>query len=188
MKKTLIKKILDEYLKIFPTEQKRLETLQRYLESNDEKTVCDWNNTNGHLTAGGFLYSIKTKRFLVLWHKDLKMFLYPGGHCDDNQNSPLETAMAEVVEETGIRNFKSLSINNNTEIPIDIDTHLIPYNPRVDMPEHYHFDFRFLFLVEDESTVELDKTELSGYKWIDEKELSEDVHFGNILDKLNKLL
>ncbi len=188
MKKEIIKSIIAEYLKVFPTESNKLERLKNFIQTNKENSLCDWNNVNGHLTAGAFLYSKYTKKFLVLWHKDLKMFLYPGGHCENNHITPLETAKAEVVEETGINNFVALNLIKNQIIPIDIDTHVIPFNSRINMPEHLHFDFRYLFVVDNEGKVTVDQNELSSYKWIDEKELSLDENYGTIIEKLKQFI
>ncbi len=44
--------------------------------------IVDWNNTNRHLTAGAFIYCKTEDKFLVLFHKDLQMYLYPDGHID----------------------------------------------------------------------------------------------------------
>jgi len=188
MNKEEIKGIVKKYLEIFPDEKDRLSTLLKYLEKTPEDKIDDWNNTDGHITAGGFVYSTDTKRFLVMFHKDLNMFLYPGGHCEREDNSPLERAKQETIEETGIKKFEIIKIFDSELIPIDIDTHLIPYNKRVNMPEHYHFDFRYLFKVKDEKNVNIDKNEMSSYKWIDEKELSQDKNYGTITKKLKKFL
>ena len=188
MKKQTIEEIVKQYLKIYPEEQNRIDPLQKYLTFENQNKICDWNNVNGHLTAGGFIYSKVSKRFLVLWHKDLKMFLYPGGHCEDYQYSPLDTAKNEVVEETGIKKFNTLNINDNELVPIDIDIHMIPYNTRINMPEHYHFDFRYLFVVDDEENVVIDENELSSYKWIDSEQLKQNINYGNILNKIEKYL
>ena len=187
MNKSVIIEIVDKYLSIFPEEKDRQKHFINYLNATNEKAICDWNNAVGHITAGGFVYSSSTQRFLVMWHKDLGMFLYPGGHMEAGDNSPLERAKLEAKEETGLE-LENLKIFDNELIPLDIDTHVIDYNPRVGMPKHFHFDFRYVFVAQNESGVELDKTELSSYKWIDKTELKKDVNYGNIIKKLDKYL
>ncbi len=188
MKKEDINIIIKEYLNIFPEETKRLQKLVVYLNGTNDNMMCDWNNALGHLTAGAFIYSQNTKRFLVLWHKDLQMYLYAGGHCELQHKSTLETAKNEVVEETGIKDFSTKTIFENELVPIDIDIHTIPYNSRVNMPEHLHFDFRYIFFVDDEEDVEIDKNEIRNFKWISEKELEQDKNYGLILKKIKKYL
>lgn len=188
MEKKIVEKIVSQYLDIYPDENNRIQPLLSYLNVQEESKICDWNNTEGHLTAGGFIYSKKNKQFLVLWHKDLQMFLYPGGHCETSQNSPFDTAKNEVNEETGITKFAPVKLNNCDLVPFDIDIHKIPFNARINMPEHYHFDFRYLFVVEDDQKITIDTDELSSYKWIDCDELKQDVNYGNILRKIEKYL
>lgn len=78
--------------------------------------------------ASGFIYAKEENKFLVLYHKDLKMYLYPGGHINIKDKSILDAAKREVEEETGINNLEEYKICENELIPIDIDTHVIDYN------------------------------------------------------------
>ncbi len=38
---------------------------------------------------------------MLLWHSKLRMWLPPGGHCEPNED-PIETALREAREETGL--------------------------------------------------------------------------------------
>lgn len=116
------------------------------------------------------------------------MYLYPGGHIDKEDKNILEAAMREVREETGISDFKQIKIQNNPLIPIDIDTHKIPYNERLDLPEHYHFDFRYLFVIESIEKITIDQDESSEYKWINMEELKKLSHYGMVLEKIEKII
>lgn len=69
--------ILNEYLKVFPDEEEKLFLLNRYLKQSIVEEITDWNNQNGHITIGAFVYSQREDKFLVLYHKDLEMYLYP---------------------------------------------------------------------------------------------------------------
>ena len=141
----------------------------------------------GHIVAGGFVYAKKERKFLVLYHKDLKMFLYPGGHIEDSDKSILETAKREVVEETGFNNLKQIDFCNNKLVPLDIDTHLVIYNDRLKLPEHFHYEFRYLFEIEQIEEPIIDKKELERFKWVDIEELKEDENYGIIAKKIEKI-
>ena len=95
MKNKLLK-ILDDYLLFFPEEKGRQSRLLDYLEKSKDKDIIDWNDFNGHIVAGGFIYAKEEHKFLVLFHKDLKMFLYPGGHVNDNEKSSFQIGRAHV--------------------------------------------------------------------------------------------
>ncbi len=181
-------KILNDYLLLYPEERQRQSYLATYLKTHNDKEIIDWNNFNGHIVAGGFIYAKEEHKFLVLYHKDLKMFLYPGGHVNSNDKNPLEIAKREIMEETGLNNLKQLKLTTNELIPIDIDTHLIKSNDRLNLPEHYHFDFRYLFIVDKISKIKIEEDEISNYKWIDINELKNDLNYGKIANKILKIL
>ena len=187
MKKSIIE-ILNNYLNIFPEERKRQTILFNFLENHTDNELIDWNNFDGHLVAGGFIYAKKENKFLVLYHKELKMYLYPGGHIDETDKNTLAAAKREIKEETSLTNLNNLKIDNNELIPIDIDTHIIPYNEYRNLPQHYHFDFRYLFIIDQIENVKLDTDESSDYKWINLEELRKDINYGKIVTKLEKLL
>lgn len=177
--------IVNEYLNLFPNEKKRLSLLLDYLSHSTSEEITDWNNQKGHLTVGAFLYCKAEDKFLVLYHKDLKMYLYPGGHIDEEDKSLIEAAKRELKEETALEKLK-LFLVNKQEIPFDIDIHTIPFNERILMPEHYHFDFRYLFLISNIKDIVFDEQEFNDYKWISSKELSKDKNYGDIINKIKQ--
>ena len=186
--KTSLLNILNEYLLLFPDEKQRQQQLIEFLSNHTTKDFTDWNNFDGHIVASGFVYSLEDEKFLVLYHNDLKMYLYPGGHVDDNDNSILSAAEREVKEETGLVDFKLLESTKNKMVPIDIDTHRIGYNERLNLPEHFHFDFRYLFVIDKISDIHIDTEEMSDYKWIDINELRNDLNYGKVAKKIERLL
>ena len=156
--------IINEYLLIYPNEKEKLNQLLDYVSKNTYDDIIDWNNFNGHIVASGFIYSKNDRKFLVLYHKDQKMFLYPGGHVDKDDESILSATIREVKEETGITNSKLIKVCDNELVPIDIDIHKISYNERLNLPEHYHYDFRYLFVIDSITDVFIDEEESSDYK------------------------
>ena len=186
--KTSLLNILNEYLLLFLDENQRQQQLIEFLSNHTTKDFTDWNNFDGHIVASGFVYSLEDEKFLVLYHNDLKMYLYPGGHVDDNDNSILSAAEREVKEETGLVDFKLLELTKNKMVPIDIDTHRIGYNERLNLPEHFHFDFRYLFVIDKISDIHIDTEEMSDYKWIDINELRNDLNYEKVAKKIERLL
>lgn len=186
--KELILNIINNYLNYFPEELDRQQQFINYLNDSNDEEICDWNNFNGHVVVGGFIYAIKDEKFLVLQHKDLNMYLYPGGHLDNTDVDPLMGAKREIKAETGLNNLEQLIIMNDKLIPIDIDTHIIPYNERLDLKSHYHFELRYLFTIPIIENITLDEIELANYKWISIKELENDENYGDISKKIEFLL
>lgn len=186
--KSSILNIIDKYLQIFPEENKRQTKLIEFLNCQDDNSIIDWNNFAGHIVASGFIYAKDDNKFLVLYHKDLKMYLYPGGHINITDINPLYATKREIKEETGLDNLKQLNISEDELVPIDIDTHIIEYNERLNLQAHYHFDFRYLFTIDKIENINIDTEELGDYRWIDIKELSNDPNYGKTVTKIKKIL
>ena len=184
--KKMILDILSKYLEIYD-EKERQKRLLEYLSNHNDSEIVDWNNFDGHIVAGAFIYAKEDGKFLVLYHKDLKMYLYPGGHVDTNDMNPLSASRREVLEETGLTNLKQLSVCEDILIPIDIDTHMIGYNERLKIPEHYHYDFRYLFTIDKIEDINMDSEELDNYKWISIEELEYDPNYGRIVSKIKSI-
>ncbi len=184
----MILDLVKEYLKIYPNEQDNLKVLIDYLNTHSIEEATDWNNFEGHIVAGGFIYARNDKKFLMLYHRDLDTYLYPGGHMTIKDINPLEAAIREAKEESGINNFECINICKDKLIPLDIHIHNVPYNTRLDLPEHLHFDFRYLFTIDSIQDVKIDEEELSDYQWFDIDYLRKNTHLGSILDKIEDLL
>jgi 8-oxo-dGTP pyrophosphatase MutT (NUDIX family) len=55
-----------------------------------------------HLTASALVVHPQTARVLLRWHHRQQMWLQVGGHGDPGENDPLEIALREAREETGL--------------------------------------------------------------------------------------
>lgn len=186
--KDIIIKIIEKYLEIFPEEKERQEKLIKYLEKYDNSEIVNYNNFEGHITASGFIYSLEEKKLLMIFHKKAQCYLNSGGHSDLEDESPLVTAKREIREETGITGLKTLGITDEEFIPIDIDTHIIPYDANRNLPEHYHFDFSYFFVVDKIKNVEIEKEEVDNYKLVNIEDLYNNNHYGKMMFKIEKLL
>jgi 8-oxo-dGTP pyrophosphatase MutT (NUDIX family) len=112
----------------------------------------------GHITASAFILDQSQRHVLLIQHVGLGRWLQPGGHVDPGE-TPLQAAIREALEETGLK-IQALT----TEI-MDIDIHRIPASSRKQEPAHYHLDLRYLFVAEDDH-VELNEEECGGYRWV----------------------
>lgn len=184
----MILDIIEKYIENYPEEESNLDLLIQFLSKNSYDAAVDWNNFEGHIVAGGFIYSKNDKKFLMVYHRDLDMYLYPGGHMNINDVNPLEAAIREVKEETGINDLKCVNINIDTLTPLDIHIHKIGYNERLKLPEHLHFDFRYLFVIDSIQEVKIDEEELANYQWVDMNYLKNNTHLGHVLDKIETLI
>ena len=126
----------------------------RFIDLFNSNSKCfSRESLTGHITASAFIFDKNQRKILLIHHKKLNKWLQPGGHCDGDPNV-FEVAKKEVWEETGLN-----SVISDGEI-FDLDIHTIP--ERKGVPEHEHFDVRFLFfadsnipLVQNHETIDL---------------------------------
>lgn len=180
--------ILDKYKSIYPNEEERLEVFTNFLDNHNDEEITDWNNFDGHIVASAFVMAKREHMFAVVYHDGLKMFVYPGGHINNPNELPLSAAKRETTEETGLDNFEVIGITDDLEVPFDINSHIIGYNEKLDLPEHYHFDFRYFFVVDEMKDLVIDESESSDYKWITYDELAKNPHYGECIEKIKNLM
>lgn len=186
--KKIIEEALKKYLNKYPEESDRQSQFKEFLENSNDEEVTDWNNFNGHVVASGYVYAKKERKFLLVYHRDFKKFIYPGGHIDKEDISPIQAARREVAEETGLINVQNVSNFEDENVPIDIDTQKIEINERLNLPQHYHFDYRYLFVIDEIQKIKIDAEELAEFKWLDIEELKNNKSFKNVIEKIkNKL-
>ncbi|HWA84786.1 MAG TPA: NUDIX hydrolase [Opitutus sp.] len=90
----------------------------------------------GHLTGSAWVVDPARTRTLLTHHRKLDKWLQLGGHADGDPDL-LSVALREAREESGVTRLRAVA----TEL-FDVDRHLIP--ARGDVPEHYHYDLRFM--------------------------------------------
>ncbi|MCC3765530.1 NUDIX hydrolase [Glycomyces sp. TRM65418] len=95
----------------------------------------------GHVTASAILVNDRDEVLLV-HHRGLDRWLQPGGHVEPGDDSLPAAAMREAVEETGIA---PAALELAEPVPIHVDVHRIPANPRKDEGAHWHYDVRYRF-------------------------------------------
>jgi 8-oxo-dGTP pyrophosphatase MutT (NUDIX family) len=136
---------VESYLDLFPHEIDRLASLRDLLATNLD--LSSRLTVPGHLTASGIVFDRRDKHFLLIHHNMLDRWLQPGGHLEAGELPP-QAARREVLEETGVEPETLLSRVAGLAVPIDIDSHTIPANPRKGEPAHTHHDFRFIFSID----------------------------------------
>lgn len=95
----------------------------------------------GHITGSAWIVSPDRRSTLLIHHRKLDRWLQPGGHADGDPDVAA-VALREAREETGLTSLRFVHANEELPPIFDVDSHRIP--ARGDVPEHLHYDIRFL--------------------------------------------
>lgn len=125
---------LEGYATDYPIEQQFVDRFIALLQHEDAFLRT---HLPGHITGSAWIIDKKSGDVLLTHHAKLNRWLQPGGHADGDENV-IGVATREAEEETGLKQLVLASDNI-----FDIDIHTIP--ARGDMPEHLHYDIRYLF-------------------------------------------
>lgn len=149
---------LQALLSAYSPSLEEITVLQKCKElANEGPISLSRERTAGHFTASAWVVNQHTDSALLLFHRKLEKWLQPGGHADDNADL-YEVAKKELAEETGLHTFHS-----PTSQIFDIDIHQIPAHKTV--PEHLHYDIRFIFVADDRSPITFNHESID-LKWI----------------------
>jgi adenosylhomocysteinase len=181
-----IEKLLASYISSFPEEKERLSLLCDQITSEDD--IFSRKNFNGHVTASAFVYNVRKKKFLLIFHKALQKWIQPGGHIEKSDLDLASAAKREVLEETGLKNIHVFQLKNNEPYVLDIDTHWIPENIHKKEPGHYHHDFRFIFYTTEDFDTQFNDDWVSDIAWRDIDQINTNTHYKNIALKIHNFL
>ena len=144
-----------------------------------------------HFTASALIKNDEGKVLLV-YHKKLDVWLYPGGHIEANE-TPDEAVVREVKEETGldvkIVGNRGTSLNDGEE---DVS---VLYNPFVILcerikskNEHYHIDMVYVCKIIKEQKLEHNRSESKGIGFFGVNDIETIPLFPNFKNLLRKFL
>jgi 8-oxo-dGTP pyrophosphatase MutT (NUDIX family) len=152
----IISQLFDSYVsvykeEVFPIFQKQI--------NQQEENIASRKNFTGHVIADGCVIDPRSQKVLMIYHKTLQQWFHPGGHIESKDAHPVEAAIREVLEETGVQPVPILD-NEGNPLLLHIDSHIIPASEQKKEPEHWHHDMTFLFVAD--STIPLSQIDDSG--------------------------
>ena len=159
---------LRSYLKHFPEEQARFDILTAQLASGENLFVR--SNMSGHVTSSVVVLNHSGTHVLLIAHKFLQQWLPPGGHYEP-PGGIWDTGQREVEEETGVTNLTLHPWCRAHGVPLDIDTHAMPANPKKNEGAHFHHDFRYLAVATGNTQLVAQEAEVDGVRWAPLEEL-----------------
>jgi 8-oxo-dGTP pyrophosphatase MutT (NUDIX family) len=169
-----LRQALLEYTERYPEEAVVAERFLSLLQEGEIAFLRD--RLPGHLTASGWTVDPNGERVLLVHHRKLHKWLQPGGHADGEQDLPA-VARKEVLEETGLEASSPFG-----DLIFDLDVHRIP--ARGEVPEHEHFDVRYLLQAEGEPAKNDESHEVRWVSLNDVEELTREESILRMREKL----
>jgi 8-oxo-dGTP pyrophosphatase MutT (NUDIX family) len=109
------------------------------LQSTDDP----WSRTNPlHATASALIVHVPSRRVLLRWHARQRAWLQVGGHADAGETDPLEIALREGAEETGLTDLVPWPHKELVHLVI------VAVPAKGNDPAHEHADLRYVLATE----------------------------------------
>ena len=178
---------LHAYLRHHPTEAPTVAPLQAFLRRTAAPDLYRRDNFDGHLTASAFVVDVEAGALLLIRHRALGRWLQPGGHVEPQDGSLVAAALREAGEEVGIP-AAHLTLIGDAAVPLDIDTHRIPANPRKAEPAHDHHDVRWAFARTDHAALTLETAAVEEARWVGLEEAARMAPLARVIPKLRAVL
>ena len=103
-----------------------------------------WARANPlHITASALIVHVATGRVLLRWHQRQQGWLQVGGHGDPGETEPLDIALREAGEETGLTDLRPWPDAELWQVTI------VPVPASSSEPAHHHADLRFILATGD---------------------------------------
>jgi 8-oxo-dGTP pyrophosphatase MutT (NUDIX family) len=133
-----------------------------------------------HFTASALVVHPASRRVLLRWHPKLGQWLQVGGHGDPGELDPIQIALREAREETGLVDLAPWPDARLLHAAV---CH-VPESARE--PEHEHADLRYVFATEDPEAIS-PENEHAPLRWLSLDEARALVGSNNISDTLERL-
>ncbi|WP_157961425.1 NUDIX hydrolase [Microvirga flavescens] len=155
---------LDGYAQAFRIDAEVHSLLRRQLAQGDD--LHSRKTYPGHVTTSAIILNETGTKTLLIHHRSLNRWLQPGGHYEVPETLSA-SALREALEETGLKGLRVDPWHAASQLPVDVDSHVIPARPAKGEPEHVHHDFRYIVRADEASAMRPDFAEVQGAAWHD---------------------
>jgi 8-oxo-dGTP pyrophosphatase MutT (NUDIX family) len=112
-----------------------------------------------HLTASALIVHPESGRVLLRWHQRQQAWLQVGGHGDPGETDPVEVALREGREESGLTDLLPWPDRALVHVVV------VPVAAKGDEPGHEHADLRFVLATAEPDAVRPEK-EHAPLRWL----------------------
>lgn len=124
-------------------------------------------NLAGHATGSALVWHPPSHKVLRVYHAKLDRWVFSaGGHIEEGE-MPWQASRRELAEETGVQNATLIGGDGSAPVPLILDAHPIPASTHKGEPAHWHYDMVYLYRVDEVPQLNVDPSEVSGFRWVD---------------------
>ncbi len=136
--------LIDALMGVYPADLEERNDVERMIRyASDLPEPASRKQEGAHFTASALVLDTAGRRTCLVHHVKLGRRLQPGGHIEQEDESPPLAAIREAREETGLE----VTLHPWAPRPLDVDIHEIPERPGE--PAHLHLDLRYLLVAGD---------------------------------------
>jgi 8-oxo-dGTP pyrophosphatase MutT (NUDIX family) len=136
-----------------------------------------------HLTGSALVVHPPTERVLLRWHERQQAWMQVGGHGDPGEVDPVEVALREAVEETGLEDLRPWPDADRAEL---VHAVIVPVPANDKEPAHEHGDLRFVLATEQPETA-TPENEAAALRWLTVDAATELTHEPNVRESLRRV-
>lgn len=133
-----------------------------------------------HLTASALVVHVDSGRLLLRWHARQQAWLQVGGHGETGEREPLQVALREAVEETGLVDLRPWPDAALLHVVI------VPVSAKGDSPAHRHADLRFVLSTDHPDDAIAEKPD-APLRWVLPAEALELTTQANLRESISRL-
>ncbi len=135
-----------------------------------------------HLTASAVVVDVASRKVLLRWHARQRAWLHLGGHADPGEVDPVDVALREAREESGLEDLAVWPSGEGAQL---IHLAAVPVAPRGDEPAHEHADLRYLMTTSSPGGARAENDE-ALLRWTDLADAAIEVT-GNLAETLRRV-
>jgi 8-oxo-dGTP pyrophosphatase MutT (NUDIX family) len=132
-----------------------------------------------HITASALIVHPETERVLLRWHERQQAWLHVGGHGDPGETDPIDIALREGREETGLTDLVPWPDTALRHVVI------VPVVAKGEEPAHEHADLRFVLATAEPDAVVPEKPS-APLRWLSIPEAQEIITRPNVRETLTR--
>ncbi len=169
--------LLSRYSPQDPTEAADLGRVVAFAQTTQDPWL---RSTPLHVTASALVVHPDTGRVLLRWHQRQQAWLQIGGHGDPGETEPIDIALREGREETGLTDLVAW--------PDDGVVHLavVPVAASAAEPAHKHADLRFVLSTQDPAAARPENPD-APLRWLTVPEAVDATSEANLRETLRRV-